>query len=146
MGARRYQISRKLEASPAAVWELLTDAERYKDWNSAVVSIKGPIKLGNKIELVSTADPKRTFTLKVTEMQAPNRMVWSDGMPMGLFLGERTYTVTENADGGSEFTMVEEFTGLLAPLITRVIPDLTSSFEAFADSLAFVTQSAEPND
>ena len=32
--------------------------------------------------------------------------------------------------------MVEAFTGPLAGLITRAIPDLTESFELFADGLA----------
>ncbi|MEL7208116.1 MAG: SRPBCC domain-containing protein, partial [Actinomycetota bacterium] len=77
---------------------------------------------------------KRTFKLAVTEMSAPSRMVWSDGMPLGLFKGERTYRVEPNGSG-STFTMVEEYTGLMAPLITKSIPDMTESFAQFADGL-----------
>ncbi len=70
-------------------------------------------------------------------MQAPNRMVWTDGLPFGLFTGRRTYTIDGSDSGGGpcEFTMVEQFTGPLAGLITRAIPDLTDSFTAFADGL-----------
>lgn len=133
--ARAYRASRTIDAPASTVWALLTDAGTYDDWNDAVISIEGPIRQGGTIKLVSVVDPKRTFKLKVTEMQAPSRMVWSDGMPLGLFTGERTYTVADRGDGGSDFTMVEEFTGPLAGLITRAIPDLTESFNTFADGL-----------
>ena len=114
--------------------DLLTDAEAYADWNPAVIQIKGPITVGNKVELVSIVNPKRTFKLNVAQMDAPNKMVWSDGMPLGLFKGERTYLL-EGQDGGTEFSMTEEYTGLLAPLITKSIPDMTDSFTQFADGL-----------
>jgi uncharacterized protein YndB with AHSA1/START domain len=134
MGVRRYSATRTIDAPADVVWRLLTDAAGYRRWNGAVVSIEGPIAEGSQIRLVSIAAPKRSFKLKVTEMRAPNHMVWADGMPLGLFTGRRTYTITERA-GACEFSMVEEFTGPLAGLITKSIPDLTPSFETFADGL-----------
>lgn len=135
MGARSYHVSRAINAPTAVVWSLLTDASGYARWNKAVVSIEGPIAAGRQIRLVSVVDPKRTFTLTVAEMQAPHRMVWTDGLPLGLFTGRRTYTIEDRGAGGSEFTMVEAFTGPLAGLITKAIPDLTESFSTFADGL-----------
>ena len=132
--ARRYAVERSIAAPAASVWALLTDAERYTEWNDAVISITGPIREGDDIELVSIADPKRTFTLRVQEMVAPHRMVWTDGMPLGLFRGTRTYELTPDGDT-TRFSMVEEFTGPLAGLITRMIPDLSESFAVFADGL-----------
>jgi uncharacterized protein YndB with AHSA1/START domain len=136
MGARSYRASRTINAPATVVWSLLTDASSYVRWNRAVVSIEGQIAGGNAIRLVSIADPKRTFTLKVVEMRAPNHMVWTDGMPLGLFTGRRVYTIDESDGGGCEFTMTETFSGPLAGLITRAIPDLTESFDTFADGLA----------
>src|SRR5437763_16955555 len=46
------------------------------------------------------------------------------GMPLGLFRGVRSFTVTSMADGEVGFAMGEAYSGLLAPLITRSIPDL----------------------
>ena len=134
MGARSYSVSRTIDAPADAVWRLLTDASSYARWNPAVVSIEGTIAEGSRIRLVSIAAPKRTFTLKVSEVRAPHHMVWADGMPLGLFRGQRTYTLAEHA-GACRFSMVEEFTGPLAGLVTTAIPDLTPSFEAFADGL-----------
>ena len=55
-------------------------------------------------------------------------------MPLGLFTGERTYLV-EPREGVTHFEMTEEYTGPLAGLFTKAIPDLTESFNLFADSL-----------
>jgi hypothetical protein len=46
----------------------------------------------------------------------------------------RTYTLTPR-EGGTDFAMEEVFSGPLAPLITRVIPDMSESFELFADGV-----------
>ncbi len=84
--------------------------------------------------LVSTINPKRTFKLKVTDLNKPTRMVWSSGMPFGLFTGRRTFTLTERG-GSTEFSMTEAFTGPLAGMITKAIPDMTESFNQFAEGL-----------
>ncbi len=132
--AKGYHVSRRIDAPAERVWGLLTDASSYRDWNRAVVSIEGTIALGNTISLVSIVNPKRVFTLKVTDVARPNRLVWSDNMPLGLFNGERTYRLDER-DGATEFSMSEQFSGLLSGLITRAIPDMTDSFNLFADGL-----------
>lgn len=132
--AKRYHVSRTIAAPAERVWALLTDASTYRDWNPSVVSLDGPITPGGTIALISTVNPKRTFKLKVTEMTAPTRMIWSDGMPLGLFKGERTYQLIDR-HGSTEFSMTEEFTGPLAGLITKAIPDMTESFNQFADGL-----------
>jgi len=130
----RYHVERRIDAPPEKVWALLADASTYRDWNRAVLSIDGTIAAGGTVALVSIANPKRTFKLRVTELSAPTRMVWSDGMPLGLFKGERTYLV-QPREGVTHFEMAEEYTGPLAGLFTKAIPDLTQSFDVFADSL-----------
>lgn len=56
-------------------------------------------------------------------------------MPLGLFKGERTFTLASRNNGDVEFSMREEYTGLLAPLIGRSIPDLQPAFDQFASDL-----------
>jgi hypothetical protein len=45
-------------------------------------------------------------------------------MPLGLFRGVRTYTVTPDPGGGTTFSVREEYTGLLLGLLWRSMPDL----------------------
>ena len=139
---KQFHVTRTIAAPADKIWALLTNSSGYRDWNPSIVSLDGQIAPGAKIALVSTINPKRTFKLEVTELNRPTRMVWSSGMPFGLFTGRRTFTLTERG-GSSEFSMTEAFTGPLAGLITRAIPDMTESFNQFADGLK--TASEEPH-
>ena len=131
---KRFSVSTDIAAPRETVWRLLTDADSYERWNRAIVSITGPIVEGGTVSVVSTLDPKRTFKLRVAEMSAPAHMVWADGMPLGLFRGVRTFTL-DAIEGGTRFSMVEEYTGPLAGLMTRVIPDMSENFQTYADGL-----------
>jgi hypothetical protein len=62
-------------------------------------------------------------------------MVWTGGMPLGLFRGVRTFALDPLPGGGVRFTMEERFSGPLAGLIGRSMPDLQPSFDRFADRL-----------
>jgi hypothetical protein len=130
----KYRVERTIDATPEQAWGLLADASTYPAWNKAVVSLEGSIAAGSTIKLVSIANPGRAFSLKVVALERPHRMVWADGMPLGLFKGERTFLL-EPEGAGTRFSMVEEYTGLLAGMIFKSIPDLTDSFNQFADGL-----------
>lgn len=81
-------------------------------------------------------NPQRTFVVRVTELDPPRWMAWASGMPLGLFRGVRTYTLAPASDGeGTDLSVTEAYSGALAGLIGRSIPDLGPSFEAFADAL-----------
>ena len=80
--------------------QILTDASQFPAWNSTVTELKGSIKEGEKIELKSTLDPKRTFKLKVKSITS-DQMIWGDAM------GKRVYSLQEK-NGMTLFTMTEK--------------------------------------
>jgi hypothetical protein len=131
---RSFSATTSIHATPDAIWALLTDAAGYPSWNTTVEKVDGRIAKGEKITLHVKASP-RAFPLTVTEMVPGQRMVWSGGMPLGLFKGERTFTLTPKAGGDVEFSMREVFSGPLAGLIGKAIPDLQPAFDEFAASL-----------
>ena len=131
---KHYESSADIDATPEAVWAVLTDGPAYADWDSGVVRVEGRIAPQEKIKVVSEANPKRAFPVQVTEFSPGERMVWSGGMPLGLFKGVRTFTLTRR-EGGTRFVMREEYTGPLLPMIWRSMPDLQPSFEQFARGL-----------
>ena len=130
-----------ISAPAERVWSLLTDGAGWTSWNTTVDRLEGTIAVGEKVTVFVKVNPGRAFPVKVVEMSAPSRMVWSGGMPLGLFKGERTYTLAPR-DGGVEFTMTEVYSGLMAPLITRSIPDLQPAFEEFGVALKRRAESA----
>ncbi len=141
---RHYESTALIQAPPEAIWSVLTDAPGYADWDSGVVRVEGTIAPQENIKVVSEANPKRAFPVKVTEFAPGERMVWSGGMPLGLFKGVRTFRL-QPEDGATRFTMREEYGGPMLPLIWRSRPDLGPSFEQFASGLkARAEQGATP--
>jgi hypothetical protein len=131
---RHYESTALIQVPPEAIWSVLTDAPGYADWDSGVVRVEGTIAPQETIKVVSEANPKRAFPVKVTEFAPGERMVWSGGMPLGLFKGVRTFRL-QPEDGATRFTMREEYSGPMLPLIWRSMPDLGPSFEQFASGL-----------
>lgn len=131
---KSYDAAATIAAPPETVWSILTDAPAYPQWDSGVRSVDGRIAPGEKIKVVSEANPGRAFPVKVTGFEPGRSMVWSGGMPLGLFKGVRTFTLTPE-NGSTRFEMREEYTGPLLPMIWRSMPDLGPSFEQFARGL-----------
>jgi len=80
-------------------------------------------------------NPDHAFPVKVSEFVPHELMVWTGGMPFGLFKGERTYSLSKRFEGSVEFSMREILSGFMSPLITQSIPNLQPSFDEFAASL-----------
>ena len=132
---KTFQSSISIRATPDVIWDILTDASMYTTWNSTVTQMDGRIAPGEKVTVHAKLSPGRAFPVKVTEFVPGKKMAWASGMPLGLFKGERTFTLTPRSDGMVEFRMREVFSGLLSPLIERSIPNLQPAFDDFAADL-----------
>jgi hypothetical protein len=131
---KSFAVSTVIHATAESIWTILTDGARWAAWNPTIDRVEGSIESGGKLKVYTRLSPGRAFPVRVTQFAPLERMVWTGGMPLGLFKGVRTYTLTPR-QGGVEFAMREEFSGLLAPLITRSIPDLQPAFDEFAAAL-----------
>lgn len=132
---KAFAVKISIHASSERIWELLTDAAGYPRWNHTVETIDGKIARNERIKVHARISPGRAFPVMVTQFEKPSRMVWTGGMPLGLFKGERVFMLTPRPDGHVEFSMREEYTGLMAPLIGKSIPDLQPAFDEFASDL-----------
>ncbi len=127
-------VSCMIRATPDTIWSLLTDARGFSSWNSTVTSLEGEIALGSRLALRVRLDPARTFRPKVTKLEPAKSMEWSDGFAP-MFRGVRTFTLVPQADGVTEFTMQEAFSGAMLPMIRKSLPDFGPAFETFASDL-----------
>lgn len=127
--SRETSVSIDIKADSSIIWALLTNASDYPRWNSTIISIDGSIAEGEKIQLKSTLDPKRTFKLKVKEFEPGKKLVWGDAM------GKRVFTLKSNKNGITTFSMSEKIGGPVFPLFAKMIPPFDASFEQFAADL-----------
>ena len=132
---RHFEASTIIEASPDRVWAVLADTASWPEWDSGVVRVEGRVEQGERIKVISELNPKRAYPVKVAELEPGRGMTWTGGMPLGLFRGERRYTLTPEGEGRTRFSMREEFSGPLLPVIWRSMPDMNDSFRQFAAGL-----------
>ena len=131
----KYETSTTIDAPAATVWSVLVDTAAWPQWDPFCEKIEGEVGLGNKLKAFTTLSPGRGFGVRVTELVPHERMVWTGGMPLGLFKGERTYALKEVGEGRTEFAMREVFSGPMLKLIGGSIPDMTEAFQSFAAGL-----------
>lgn len=127
--SRRTSVSIDIQADPAIVWALLTNAADFARWNSTVISLEGEIRVGQQIRLKSVLDEKRIFKIKVREMQPNSRLVWGDSK------GERVFSLSQINPDTLRFSMSEKIGGLMFPMYAKFIPPFDENFETFAADL-----------
>ena len=132
---KEYSATTTIKASTDVIWAILTDASGYPEWDPGTERIEGTIAPGEKIAIYTKLDPGKAFPVTVSDFASRQSMTWTSGMPLGLFKGERTFTLAQQTGGTVKFTVREVFSGLLLPLFGRDIPDLTSTFEEFVAGL-----------
>ena len=132
---KTFSTTISIAAPPQPIWTILVDVPRWPEWNSTVRRVSGEVALGKTVTVEVTANPGRAFPVRVSELEAPRRMVWTGGMPLGLFSGTRVFELAVGEGTQTVFRMREDYRGPLAGLIGRSIPDLQPSFDEFARCL-----------
>lgn len=127
-----------IQASPHAVWDVLTDFPAYRDWNPFMNRIEGAPEVGTKLVVHMSPPGGRGVTFKPTVLAAtPGRELrWLGKLGVrGLFDGEHSFVLTANADGTTHLSHGERFTGVLVALFKSTINNSHAGFEAFNSAL-----------
>ena len=114
---------------------MLSDVGSWRDWDSGVDRVEGRVALGERITIYATMIRGRPFEVTVTELRPEEAMRWRGGLPFGLAVIERTYSLVRQDDGSTVVTVREDHTGPLAFLLDRTTPDLNPSFRQFCAGL-----------
>ena len=129
--AKQLHAEIEIEATPDRAWEVLTDFATYHDWNPFIVQAAGQPAAGTRLELHMRLSGRRPTTIRpeVLEADPAHRLRWLGRLLVpGLFDGEHTFTLEPAGPGRTRLTQQEEFRGLLAPLVLKLIakPTLAS--------------------
>ena len=117
-----------IKATPAQVWEVLTDFAKYPEWNPFVQSLQGEVQVGNTIE---TQLPGMKFTPTVMVFDANKEFRWKGKLFFrGLFDGEHFFQLKDNGDGTTTFIHGENFDGILVGLLkNKLLGETKTGFE-----------------
>ena len=132
---KQFEAKTTIEASPEEVWKVLVNVKSWPEWDKYCERIEGEVILGQKVTAYTKLAPGRGFKVKVSELKENKYMVWSGGMPFGLFTGKREWILNDLGESKVEFVTRETFSGPLVKLFGAKLPNLDEPFQAFVVGL-----------
>jgi len=116
----------EIDASPEAVWSVLTDFETYPDWNP-VLEIDGEAAEGQRLEVTTEYENTRSMTFRPTVLvvDEPKELRWQGRLFVpGLYDGEHRFVLSGvDERERTRLTHAETFRGALVGFINRRIGD-----------------------
>ena len=104
-----------ISAPPEEVWQVITDTERYPEWNPYHVQVRGQLREGETIQVEIEKPNGNHVSLEpeVLRVRENQELTWGGGIT-GLFTGEHVFEILPREDGVL-FVHREEFRGLFVP-------------------------------
>jgi hypothetical protein len=120
--SKELSTSIEINASPSAVWQILTDFSRFPQWNPFIRSIRGEVTQGMQlhVQIQPPDGAGMTFHPKVLIAKPGNELRWLGRLLLpGLFDGEHRFQIEPLGEHRVRFVQSEIFSGLLVPLLWR---------------------------
>lgn len=126
-----------INASPEKVWNILIDFESYSEWNPFVLSIEGKPEVGTKLKVVlKNGNGTSVFKPNIVSVKVNSAFAWIGSLPLGIFNGHHQFRIEKLNDKEVKFIQIEEFSGLLANILLKLIGEATKqSFMAMNEAL-----------
>jgi hypothetical protein len=124
-----------IDAPPAAVWAVLTDLARYREWNPLFPEASGDLAAGQRITLrrAPGAGFPATIRPRVTVLAPDTELGWESRLP-GLISGRHRWALRPG-NGGTLVLQSETFSGFLARFSSRALDRAEDGFQALNAAL-----------
>ncbi|HKY41161.1 MAG TPA: SRPBCC domain-containing protein [Polyangiaceae bacterium] len=106
----------EINAPAAHVYRILTDFERYHEWNPFIPSIAGKLQVGQQLALEVSLPEGKSYLLKprITQLTEDAELRWRGSYLFPFLLqAEHFFLVAERGERQTRFVQGENFSGLL---------------------------------
>ena len=129
-------VHTRINAPSDKAWQVLTDFGGYRTWHPVLTleSHDGPLAVGTLLRGQSSGGPagQQPVAFTIARVQEPDHLAWTGGDPE-VVAGRHSFRLEPLADGTTEFTESEVFTGpAAAEVIGGQLPGLRAAYETFA--------------
>lgn len=130
------EITRRVDAPPARVWDVLADVASWPTWTASVTSVElldeGPMRVGWRVRMAQPRLPTSVWT--VTEVEVGRSFTWQARGPGRLTTA--THRIEPAAQGSTVVLGVRQ-EGPVGLVVGRLARSLTERYMALeADGLA----------
>ncbi|GAB2530125.1 SRPBCC family protein [Spirosoma aerophilum] len=127
-----------IEASAEQIWQILTDLDRYPDWNPMTFRVESDLRPGGPVVLHVRMNERYTRIQHeiLTDFDPPYRLGWRPTMPAFLLKANRIQQIEPLGERQSRYRTWETFSGPMAPLVMFLFRnDIQRGFNAVATAL-----------
>jgi hypothetical protein len=135
-----YEINNQVQinAPIAQVWRVLTDFDRFHEWNPVIRRIEGDLAVGRQVVMtVNTPHGERQWALRISRLDTGRELGWRfrERHPL-LYRGEHTFWLAAIDEHTTRYIDRETFHGLLVPRRRHALGTQTKSgMVAMGDAL-----------
>lgn len=127
-----------IEAPAGVVWDVLTDAKSYGDWNPFTTRLETDFEVGSPIHLHIVMGPYSMDRREwVRAVEPPHRLEWdTEVLARFLLYSSKEQRVTALGEARCSYHTTDLFSGLLTPLIMLLFRKLiVRGFDETAEAL-----------
>ncbi|HYB76122.1 MAG TPA: SRPBCC domain-containing protein [Nitrososphaerales archaeon] len=118
-----------IDAPVERVWGVLTDFDKFHEWNPFIRTVSGRIEKNQKLNVILHPSGGRTTKMRPSVVKVePNkelRWVGHLGVP-GIFDGQHIFELKPSGDAKTIFVQREQFGGVLLPFLTGMLRNETT--------------------
>ena len=117
-----------IQAPVERVWGVLTDVERYPEWNPFIKSLEGNLAEGEIIQAEIQPADKNPMTIRpqIISVQKHKELRWKGRVLLpGIFDAEHIFELTGLEDQTTRFVQRENFSGIMVPFMKKMLDDNT---------------------
>ena len=116
-----------INAPAEKVWSILTDFEKFPQWNPFIVKLEGKPEVNARLRAeLKNGDGVSVFKPKVLVAEKNKAFEWLGSLPVpGIFNGHHYFRIEALSGGQTKFTHGENFSGLLSGIIMNKIGEQT---------------------
>lgn len=113
----------EIKASPEKVWKILTNLDRWTEWNPFIHHAIGKAQAGETVDITfQSATKEMTLHCTVVKSELNRILCWKYYIFLpGLFKGEHSFTIEPMGSNQVRFVDREVFDGLLVPFQAKDI-------------------------
>jgi hypothetical protein len=134
------QAEIEIDAPPDDVFDILTDLDRYAEWNPFTPRIDSTLELGAPVDMrVRLFEGRRLLRQVeyVTVVNRPTQLCWGANIPLrSLVRADRCQTLEPLPGDRTRYICSDQFSGWLTPIVMRYFgPAVKRGFEDCAFAL-----------
>ena len=128
----------EIHAPSEHVWRILTDFDRYSEWNPYLFRVEGALAVGNTLVVSAGSTEGKSWRFKptVTVFDPGRELRWRGHfLARGLFSGEQFFLLTALESGQTRLVQGGNFAGLLLKYMGSFLTDTARGFVGMNQAL-----------